>query len=84
MLREEHRLRMFGNRVLRKMFGLKRNEMAGGWRKLHDNKLYNLYYLPSIIRLIKSRWMVHVAYMEKNVCRIFNLKARKKDTTSKM
>jgi hypothetical protein len=58
-LREEHKLRVFENRVLRRIFGLKRDGVTGGWRKLHD-----LYSSPSIIRIIKSRrmrWVGHVA-----------------------
>jgi hypothetical protein len=42
-LREEHRLRVFENRVLRRIFGSKRDEVTGGWRKLHDEELHNLY-----------------------------------------
>jgi hypothetical protein len=66
ILGEEHRLRVFENRVLRRIFGPKRNEMVGSWRKLHNEELYNLYCSPSIIRMIKSRrmrWAGHVAYM---------------------
>jgi hypothetical protein len=48
-LREEHRLRMFENRVLRKIFGPKRNEVTGEWRKLHNEELLDLYSSPSII-----------------------------------
>jgi hypothetical protein len=55
--REEHKLRMFENSVLRRIFGPKRDEMMGGWRKLHNEKLHNLYSSPSIIRIIKSRRM---------------------------
>jgi hypothetical protein len=55
-LREEHRLRVFENRVLR-IFGLKRDEVTGGWRKLHNEELHNLYSSPSIIRMVKSRRM---------------------------
>jgi hypothetical protein len=65
-LREEHRLRVFENRVLRKISGPKRDEVIGGWRKLHDKELHNLYCSPSIIRMIKSsrmRWVGHVARM---------------------
>jgi hypothetical protein len=57
LLREEHRLRLFENRVLRRIFGPKRDEVTGGWRKLHNEELHNLYSFPSIIRLIKSRRM---------------------------
>jgi hypothetical protein len=65
-LREEHRLRVFENRVLRKIFGPKRDEVIGGWRKLPNEELRNLYCSPSIIRIIKSRrmrWSGHVARM---------------------
>jgi hypothetical protein len=61
-----HRLRVFHNRVLRRIFGPKRDEVTGGWRKLHNEELYNLYSSPSIIRIIKSgmmRWAGHVARM---------------------
>jgi hypothetical protein len=54
------------NRVLRKIFGLKRDEVTGGWRKLHNEELHDLYSSPSIIRIIKSRRMRlagHVARM---------------------
>jgi hypothetical protein len=63
-LREEHRLRVFENRVLRRIFGPKRNEVTGEWRKLHKKELHDLYSSPSIIRIIKSRrmrWAGHVA-----------------------
>jgi hypothetical protein len=74
-IREEHRLRVFENRVLRKIFGLKRDEVIGGWRKLHNEELHNLYCSPSIIRIIKSRrmrWVGHVAGMgeERSVYKI--------------
>jgi hypothetical protein len=65
-LREDHRLRMFGNRVLRRIFGPKRDEVMGEWRKLHNEELRDLYSSPSIIRIIKSRrmrWAGHVARM---------------------
>jgi hypothetical protein len=52
-LREEHRLRMLENRMLRRVFELKRDEVTGSWRKLHNEKLHNLYSLPSLIRMIK-------------------------------
>jgi hypothetical protein len=66
-LREEHRLRVFENRVLRRIFGPKRDEVMGGCRKLHNEELHGLYSSPSIIRVIKARrmrWAGHVARME--------------------
>jgi hypothetical protein len=67
---------VFENRVLRKIFGPKRDEVTGEWRKLHNDELCDLYSLPSIIRIIKSRrmrWAGHVARMEeeKNRYRLF-------------
>ncbi|KAJ4445794.1 hypothetical protein ANN_12479 [Periplaneta americana] len=65
-LREEHRLRVFENKVLRKIFGAKRDEIKGEWRKLHNAELHALYSSPNIIRNIKSRrlrWAGHVARM---------------------
>jgi hypothetical protein len=56
-LREEHRLRLFENRVLRRIFGRKRDEVMGEWRKLHNEELRDFYSSPSIIRIIKSRRM---------------------------
>jgi hypothetical protein len=52
-LREKHRLRVVENRVLRKMFGPKRDEVTGEWRKLHNEEFHNLYSSPNIIRTIK-------------------------------
>jgi hypothetical protein len=63
-LREEHRLRVFENMELRGIFGPKRDEVIGGWRKLHNEELHNLYGSQSIIRIIKTRrWAGHVAGM---------------------
>jgi hypothetical protein len=62
--REEHRLKVFENRVLRRIFGPKRDDVTGDWRKLHNEELHNLYSLPN--RMIKSRrtrWAGHVARM---------------------
>jgi hypothetical protein len=56
-LREEHRLRVFENRVLRRIFGPKRYKVTGGWRKLYSEELRNLYSSPSIIRMIQSKRM---------------------------
>jgi hypothetical protein len=55
--REEHKRRVFENRVLRRIFGPKRDGVTGGWRKLYNEELHNLYSSPSIIRIIKSRRM---------------------------
>jgi hypothetical protein len=56
-LREEHSLGVFENRVLRRIFGPKRDEVTGGWRKLHNEELHSLYSTPSIIRVINARRM---------------------------
>jgi len=59
-------LRVFENRVLRRIFGTKRNEGVGGWKRLHNEGLHNLYTSPNIIRAIKSknmRWVGHVAHL---------------------
>jgi hypothetical protein len=65
-LREENRLRVFENRELRRIFGPKRDEVTGEWRKLYNGKFHNLYSSPDIIRQIKlrrMRWTRHVAPM---------------------
>jgi hypothetical protein len=65
-LGEEHRLRVFENRVLRRIFGPKRDEVTGEWRKSHNEELYILYSFPNIIRQIQSRrmrWAGHMARM---------------------
>jgi hypothetical protein len=64
-LREERRLRVLENRVLRRIFGPKRDEVTGEWRKLHNEELHDLYFPPTVVRVIKSRlrWAGHVARM---------------------
>jgi hypothetical protein len=65
-LREENRLRVLENKVLRRIFGPKRDQVTGEWRRLHNKELYALYFSPNIIRVIKSRrlrWAGHVARM---------------------
>jgi hypothetical protein len=65
-LREERRLRVFENKVLRRIFGPRRDEVTEEWRRLHNEELNDLYCSPNIVRVIKSRkmrWAVHVARM---------------------
>jgi hypothetical protein len=82
-LREEHRLRVFENRVLRRIFGLKRDKVTGEWRKLHNKELRDLYSSPSIIRIIKLRmmkWVGHVARIgeKRNAYRLLVGKPKRK------
>jgi hypothetical protein len=66
MLREECRLRVFENKVLRRIFGPKRDEVRGEWRKLHNEELNDLYSSPNIVQVMKSirmRWAGHVVRM---------------------
>ena len=74
-MREERKLRVFENRVLRKIFGPRRDEVTGEWRGLHNEELNDLYSSPNIVRVIKSRrmrWAGHVARMgdERGVYRV--------------
>jgi hypothetical protein len=74
-LREERKLRVFENMVLRRLFGLRRYEVTGEWRRLHNEELNDLYSSPNIVRVIKSRrmrWTRHVARMgeERGVYRV--------------
>jgi hypothetical protein len=75
LVREEHILRVFENRVLRRIFGPKRDGVTGGWSKLHNEGLHSLCASPSIIRIINTRkmkWAGHVARMgeKRNVYRL--------------
>jgi hypothetical protein len=72
-LREEHRLSVFENRVLRRIFGPERDEVTGEWRKLHNEELHDLYSSSSINRIMKSRrmsWVGHVTRMGRRGTRI--------------
>jgi hypothetical protein len=64
-LREERRLRVFEKRALRRIFGPRRDEVTGEWRKLHNEELNVLYSLPNLVQVIKSRmrWAGHVVHM---------------------
>jgi hypothetical protein len=81
-LREERRLRVFENRVLRKIFGPKRDEVTEEWRQRHNEEFRDLYSSPNIVRVIKSRrmrWAGHVARMGGETCTGFwwgNLRER--------
>jgi hypothetical protein len=85
-LKEEHRRRVFENRVLRIIFGPKRDELTGERRKLHSEELHILYSSQNIIRQNKSRrmrWAGHVARMGEECVQGFDGKARRKETTWK-
>jgi hypothetical protein len=74
ILMEEHGRRVFDNRALREIFGPKRDEVTGEWRKLHNEGLYDLYFSPNIIRVIKSRriryvWLVARMGDRRDACR---------------
>jgi len=65
-LREERKLRVFQNKVLRRIFGPRMDELTGDWRRLHNEELNDLYCSPTIVRVIKARrmrWAGHVARM---------------------
>jgi hypothetical protein len=72
-LGEEHRLRVFENRVLRRIFGSKRED-DGSWRKLHNDELHDLYSSPNIVRVIKTR---NVSYCKMTACFTTGIRIRK-------
>jgi hypothetical protein len=86
ILREEHSLRVFENRVLGSIFGPKRDEVTGEWRKMHNEELHNLYSSPDIITQIKSRrmrWACDTHGREEESVKGVVGKARMKETTWK-
>jgi hypothetical protein len=86
-IKEERRLRVFENRVLRRIFGPKRKDVTGDWRKLHNEELHNLCSSPNIIRMTKSRrmrWAGHVPRMGRQGMYIgYWWKSQKERTTRK-
>jgi acyl-coenzyme A synthetase/AMP-(fatty) acid ligase len=81
-LREESKLRVLENKVLRRIFGPKRDEVTGEWRRLHKKELYALYSSPNIIRMIKSRrlrWVGHMARMAERRCALVGGNLREED-----
>jgi hypothetical protein len=87
-LREEYRLNVFENRVLRRIFGPKMDEVTGGWRKLHNDELRDLYSSPStiiIIKLRRIRWVGHGGTNggEERRVQVTGTKSRGRETTRK-
>jgi hypothetical protein len=85
-LREERRLRVFENMLLRRIFGPRRDEVTGEWRRLHNEEINDLYCSPNIVRVIKSRrmrWAGHVARMgeEREFYRVLVGETGGKETT---
>jgi hypothetical protein len=83
-LTEVYRLRAFENRVLRRIFELKKDEIIGGWRELHSNEFRNVYSSPHIIRMMKSRRMRWARMGEKRIAHsVVDRKTRRNETTRK-
>jgi len=85
-LREERKLRVFENMLLRRIFGPRRDEVTGEWTRLHNEELKDLYSSPNIVRVIKSirmRWVGHVAHMgeERGVVLSLGGEIGRKETT---
>jgi hypothetical protein len=80
-LREKHRPRVFENRMLRRIFGPKRDEVTGEWRKLHNEELHNLYTLPSIIMYGCNTWSLTL--MEEHRPRVFENRVLRRIFTAK-
>jgi hypothetical protein len=83
ILREEHRLKVFENRMLRRMFGTRKDQVTGGWRELHNEELHDLYFSPSLIGMIKLRGSGCAGHLrrmgeERNVYRLLVGKAEGK------
>jgi hypothetical protein len=80
-LREEHRMRVFEYRVLRRIFGPKRDAVTEGWRKLHNEELHNLYSSSSMFKSRRMRWVGHVTRMgeTRNAYRILVRKQKERD-----
>jgi hypothetical protein len=86
-LREEHGLRVFESRVVRRIFGSKRNEVAGGWRRPYNEELHSLCASPDIVRVIKSRRMGWACSMDgtgKECIHYFGWKTLRVETTWKI
>jgi hypothetical protein len=81
----DHRLKVFENRVLRRIFGPKRDEVTGDWRKMHNGELHNLYSSPNrMIKTKRMRWAGHVARMGEDECILdIDGEARRKETSRK-
>jgi len=84
ILREKRKVRVFENMVLRRIFGPRRDEVTGGWSRLHNEELSDLYYTPKIVRVIKTRrmrWAGHVTRMgeERDAYRVWRGNRRERD-----
>jgi hypothetical protein len=76
-LREKRKLRVFENRVLRQIFGVKMDEVTAEWRKLHNNDLYSSSYIIQLIKSRKNRWAGHVAHTGRVLYRVLEGKSER-------